>query len=185
MIISERKNFERKKFKILRDKSTLKDRENVILNVQLFIETTLEKEKRDKYIGIYWPIKNEIDIRDLKKKYKLALPRCEKNKKLSFGLWDERPLTKDLEGIPAPEISNSLSYAQISIIFIPCLSIDKSLIRLGYGGGYFDKLRQDKNWRAIPFIGVLTSNCVSKKLLTKAVWDIPLSGYITENEILV
>ena len=92
---------------------------------------------------------------------------------------------KDPYLIPAPEISNSLSYAQISIIFIPCLSIDKSLIRLGYGGGYFDKLRQDKNWRAIPFIGVLTSNCVSKKLLTKAVWDIPLSGYITENEILV
>ena len=66
-----------------------------------------------------------------------------------------------------------------------CLSIDKNLTRLGYGGGYFDKLRRDKNWRNVPCIGVLTSNCVSKIPLTRAYWDIPLSGFITEKEIFV
>ena len=71
------------------------------------------------------------------------------------------------------------------MIFIPCLSVDKNLTRLGYGGGYFDRLRNDKNWRTIPCIGVLTSNCVSHDFLTKADWDIPLSGFITEKEILV
>ena len=71
------------------------------------------------------------------------------------------------------------------MIIVPCLSVDKSLIRLGYGGGYFDKLRTDKNWRKVPCIGVLTSNCVSSFPLTRAEWDIPLSGFITEKEIFV
>jgi len=71
------------------------------------------------------------------------------------------------------------------MIFVPCLSVDKNLTRLGYGGGYFDKLRTDNKWRNVPCIGVLTSNCVSTILLTKAEWDIPLSGFITEKEIFV
>jgi len=62
---------------------------------------------------------------------------------------------------------------------------NKNLIRLGYGGGYFDKLRTDNNWRNVPCIGVLTSNCVSTSPLTRAEWDIPLSGFITEKEIFV
>ena len=113
------------------------------------------------------------------------MPKCQENKELSFYSWDNKSLSKDSEGIPSPENSNLLSYEQISIIFIPCLSLDKNLIRLGYGGGYFDKLRTDKNWRDIPCIGLLTSNCISLTPLTRADWDIPLSGFITEKEISV
>ena len=113
------------------------------------------------------------------------MPRCEKNKKLLFCSWDEKPLTKDSENILAPDSSNSLNFEQIDIIFVPCLAVDRNFVRLGYGGGYFDKLRHDKNWRDIPCIGLLTSSCVSKNLLTRADWDIPLSGFITEKEILV
>ena len=102
-----------------------------------------------------------------------------------FYQWNKNPLTKDNEGIPSPHNSIALSHKQISVIFVPCLSIDNNLIRLGYGGGYFDKLRSDNNWRNVPCIGVLTSNCVSKVPLTRAEWDIPLSGFITEKEIFV
>ena len=48
-----------------------------------------------------------------------------------------------------------------------------------------EKLRRDKKWRNVPCIGVLTSNCVSKIPLTRAKWDLPLSGFITEKEIFV
>ena len=71
------------------------------------------------------------------------------------------------------------------MILVPCLAVDRNLTRLGYGGGYFDRLRADCNWSTIPCYGVLTSNCVSHDSLTRADWDIPLSGFITEKEILV
>ena len=185
MIISEKKNFEREKFKILMEKSSLIDRKNVEINVKLYLDSFFREGMKINHIGIYWPLKNEVDIRSLNYKYSLALPRCEKNKQLLFCSWEDKKLTKDSEGILSPDSSYKLSYKDVSMIFVPCLAVDKNLIRLGYGGGYFDRLRTDKNWRAIPCIGVLTSYCVSQYPLTKADWDIPLSGFITEKEILV
>ncbi len=185
MFISEKKNFERRFFKNLRKESSSNDMRNVEINVKKYLDSIFSKDLKNKYIGIYWPLENEVDLRSLGDKYSLALPRCEKNNNLLFCVWDKKQLSKDSHGILAPDSSNELSYKKISMIFVPCLSVDKNLIRLGYGGGYFDKLREDKNWRAIPCIGILTSNCVNHKLLTRADWDIPLSGFITENEILV
>ena len=185
MIISVKKNLERNIFRKQRDESSLNDRSNVVNNVNKYIEYFLNKNQDINHIGIYWPLKNEVDIRSLKDKFPVALPRCEKNKKLSFYSWDDKPLTKDFEGILGPENAKPLTYKEISMIFLPCLSVDQKLVRLGYGGGYFDKLREDENWRNIPCIGLLTSNCVSIKSLTRADWDIPLSGFITENEISV
>ena len=185
MNIFEKKKLERDSFKTIRDEISLNQMENVEKNVKLYLDSVFKEYKNIGYIAIYWPLKNEVDIRSLKEKFSLALPRCKNKKDLLFYPWDEKSLTKDSEGILSPDNSFSLSYKQVSMIFVPCLSIDKNLIRLGYGGGYFDKLRVDKNWRNVPCIGVLTSNCVSTIPLTRANWDIPLSGFITEKEIFV
>ena len=185
MTISEKKKLERHTFRKLRDEIYLNQRENVEKNVKLYVDLFLKEYKNIGFIAIYWPLKNEVDIRSLKEKFSLALPRCKDKKELLFYQWDEKPLTKDSEGILSPNNSFALSHEQIKLIFVPCLSVDKNLIRLGYGGGYFDKLRNDKNWRNVPCVGVLTSNCVSTIPLTRAEWDIPLSGFITEKEIFV
>ena len=186
MNIFEKKKWERDKFRKLRDEISIYQREDVEKNVRLYVDKFTKENKNIGYLAIYWPLKNEVDIRNLKKKFSLALPRCKDKNKLLFYPWDEiTTLTKDCEGILSPNNSFSLSHKQISIMFVPCLSIDNNLIRLGYGGGYFDKLRRDVNWRSVPCIGVLTSNCVSKIPLTRADWDIPLSGFITEKEIFV
>ena len=185
MTIFEKKKIEREMFRKLRDKSSLNQMENVAKNVKIYIDSFLKEETNIGYIAIYWPLKNEVDIRSLKNKIPLALPRCKAKKELLFYPWDENPFTRDFEGILSPNNSFSLSHKDISVIFVPCLSVDKNLTRLGYGGGYFDKLRSDKNWRDVPCIGVLTSNCLSTNQLTRAEWDIPLSGFITEKEIFV
>ena len=185
MTIFEKKKLERDTFRKLRDEISPNERKNVEKNVKLNVNSFIKEYKNIGYIAIYWPLKNEVDIRGLKEKFSLALPRCRDKKELFFYPWDEKPLTKDSEGIPSPNNTFSLSHKQISMIFVPCLSADKNLTRLGYGGGYFDKLRRDKNWRNIPCIGILTSNCVSMIPLTRAEWDIPLSGFITEKEIFV
>ena len=185
MTIFDKKKSERDMFKKLRDKSSLNQMKNVAKNVKIYVDSFMKEGKNIGYIAIYWPLKNEVDIRNLKGKNPLALPRCKDKKELLFYPWEENHLTKDSEGILSPNNSYSLSYKEISLILVPCLSVDKNLIRLGYGAGYFDKLRSDKNWRDLPCIGVLTSNCVSTIPLTRAEWDIPLSGFITEKEIFV
>ena len=185
MNIFEKKKLERNTFRKLRDESSVTQREYVEKNVKLYVDSFVNQYKKIGYVAIYWPLKNEVDIRSLKEKISLALPRCEDKKELLFYPWDKKPLTKDFEGILSPNNSFSLSHEQINLILVPCLSVDENLTRLGYGGGYFDKLRRDKNWRNIPCIGVLTSNCVSKIPLTRAEWDIPLSGFITEKKIFV
>ena len=185
MIILKQKKLERDKFKKLRDEISINQREDVEKNVKLYVESLVKEYKNNGYIAIYWPLKNEVDIRSLKEIISLALPRCNDKKELLFYPWDEKPLIKDSEGILSPTNSFSLSHKEINLIFVPCLSVDKNLTRLGYGGGYFDKLRVDSNWRNVPCIGVLASNCVSKTPLTRAEWDIPLSGFITDKEIFV
>ena len=152
MTISEKKKLERHTFRKLRDEISLNQRENVEKNVKLYIDSFIKEYKNIGYIAIYWPLKNEVDIRGLKEKFSLALPRCKDKNELLFYPWDEGPLTKDSEGILSPNNSFSLSYNQISMILVPCLSVDKDLTRLGYGGGYFDKLRRLKNWRNVPCI---------------------------------
>ena len=185
MNIFKKKKLERDTFRKLRDDISLIQRENVQNNVKIYVDSFVKEHKNLGYIAIYWPLKNEIDIRSLKEQYSLALPRCKDKKELLFYPWDEKPLTKDFEGILSPSNSFSLIPKQISMILVPCLSVDKNFTRLGYGGGYFDKLRKDKNWRKVPCVGILTSNCVSTFPLTRAEWDIPLSGFITEKEIFV
>ena len=185
MTIFDKKKLERDTFRKLRDEISLNQRENVEKNVKLYVDLFIKKYKNIGYVAIYWPLKHEVDIRSLKEKISLALPRCKDKKELFFYPWDEENLTKDSEGILSPNNSFLLSHEQISMIFVPCLSVDKNLIRLGYGGGYFDKLSRDNNWRNVPCIGVLTSNCVSTIPLSRAEWDIPLSGFITEKEIFV
>ena len=108
MIISEKKNFEREKFRNLRKKSSPFDRKKVEMNVKLYVESILNKGKKINHIGIYWPIKNEVDIRSLNDKYSLALPRCDKNKELIYCEWKGTKLTKDYEGIFSPHSSLKL-----------------------------------------------------------------------------
>ena len=67
MTILENKKLERDKFRKLRDRTSLKQRENVEKNVRLYIDSLVKGYKNIGYIGIYWPLKNEVDIRSLKK----------------------------------------------------------------------------------------------------------------------
>ena len=185
MNIEQLKLIERKKYRTLRKHNTEYIKNDVKKNVIRFLNIYFKNIEPKDFLAIYWPLKDEIDLRNLSKNFSIALPKCLPNKRLEFYAWKNSPLEKDIEGIPSPLKSFLLNYKQISIIFVPCLSIDRNLTRLGYGGGYFDYLRSNYLWGSIPCIGILTSNCISKSLLPKGKWDLPLTGYITEKEILV
>ena len=129
-------------------KKTLKTREKIDQrNIQIDfnkIIKILKKEKiTKKIIGGYYPVNFEIDDLTLLRKFEknrfdISLPIIEKNFQMDFYKWSfSDPLKVNRYGIPEPEIKN-IVYPDI--LLIPLLAFDKNLNRLGYGGGYYDRL---------------------------------------------
>ena len=123
-----------------REKSNQK---NIQINFSQIIKI-LKKEKINKRnIGGYYPVNFEVDDLVLlkkfeKNKFNLSLPVIKKNFQMNFYKWSfSEPLKINKYGIPEPVIKN-IVYPDI--LLIPLVAFDKNLNRLGYGGGYYDRL---------------------------------------------
>ena len=130
----------RKKIFKIRQKITER---NVQIDFNQIIKI-LKKEKIDKkIIGGYYPVNFEVDDLTLlkrleKNKYTICLPVIKDNFQMDFYKWSfSDPLKINKHGIPEPE-TKSIAYPDI--LLIPLLAFDKNLNRLGYGGGYYDRL---------------------------------------------
>ena len=130
----------RKKILKAREKFNTK---NIQVNFNQII-TILKKEKiSKKIIGGYYPVNFEIDDLALlrkfkKKKFNISLPVIKKNFQMDFHSWSfSEPLKINKYGIPEPENKN-IVYPDV--LLIPLVAFDKNLNRLGYGGGYYDRL---------------------------------------------
>ena len=104
----------------------------------------IKKEKiNKKIIGGYYPVNFEIDDLVLlrkfdKNKFIISLPVIKKKFQMDFYKWSfSDPLKVNKYGIPEPAIKN-IVYPDI--LLIPLVAFDEKLNRLGYGGGYYDRL---------------------------------------------
>ena len=130
----------RKKILKLREVKNFKNIKIDFDNVfDLFKKNNLTK----KCIGGYFPVNYEVDdleilIKLKKKKYQISLPVIKKNFDMDFYSWSfGDPLKINQYGIPEP-FSKKLIYPDI--LLIPLVAFDKNLNRLGYGGGYYDRV---------------------------------------------
>ena len=136
MTIFENKKFERDTFRKLRDGTSLNQRENVEKNVGLYIDSFVKGCKNIGYIAIYWPLKNEVDIRSLKKKFTLALPRCKdkKEEERQYEIVQElnelinhwKPTTAAIEKFFFYRSSTTISVVQASGVIMMVLPSKKS-----------------------------------------------------------
>lgn len=132
-------------------------------------------------IGLYWPLAGEADLRpalsgmaDLE----LALPAVSDGR-LEYRPWKPGDaLQPDACGIPAPTAA-ALPADALALLLIPALAIDRRGIRLGYGGGWYDRLRSQQAWRRPAALGVLPAGCCTEAL-PRDPWDIPLDGWLSE-----
>ena len=119
------------------------NKKNIKIDFAQLIQILKKEKINKKIIGGYYPINFEIDdlvlLRKFEKnKFKISLPVIKKNFQMDFYQWTfSSPLKVNKYGIPEPEIK-SIVYPDI--LLIPLVAFDKNLNRLGYGGGYYDRL---------------------------------------------
>ena len=146
-----------------------------------------KQKKNPKSIGGYFPVNYEIDDLEIlkkleKKKYKICLPVVKKNFDMDFYNFSfDDPLIVNKYGIPEPQKKNII---YPDIILIPMVGFDKSLNRLGYGGGYYDRVIE-KYMKKKKFLKIGLAFSAQK------ITDLPVSKYdkkmdyiITEKYIL-
>ncbi|MFO0104744.1 MAG: 5-formyltetrahydrofolate cyclo-ligase, partial [Cyanobium sp.] len=125
-------------------------------------------------VGLAWPLAGEPDLRGWLQAsgLPLALPAVAEER-LRYRPW--RPgqsLVADAWGIPAPPATaGDLDPHQLALLLIPALAIDQRGVRLGYGGGWYDRLRADPAWRRRPALAVLPEACVVAEL-PRDPWDV-------------
>ena len=181
--IKSQKEIKRKEYHLIRNSNSSLIHEQIKINVNSTLNMILNKyHLKGKFIGIYWPLKGEVDIRFIKeiKNQKVALPSSSKTKGMSYHQWSNNQLDIDANNIPAPTRENAIDPNDISILFVPAIAIDQEGYRLGYGGGYFDRLRKTDLWLSIPSFVVISNNCISKEPLPRDRWDVPFNGWISE-----
>lgn len=97
----------------------------------------LEEYNRASHIMIFYPMKYEIDLRDLLKDNKnFYFPKTKNNDILVC------PYSEDLQkseyGVMEPNTA-PVDPNILDLVFVPALMVDKDGYRLGYGGGFYDR----------------------------------------------
>lgn len=122
---------------LLNKRDTLKD---VSLSI---VRAIIDSKILDKYntIGIYYPLKGEINLLPLVDYYKdksFCFPKTEDT--ISFYM--ENDLTNFSEkkfNVLEPNSNNFIARDDIECFIVPCVGITKNRQRIGYGKGYYDR----------------------------------------------
>jgi len=140
-------------------------------------------------LGLYCPLPGEVDLRELETLLpgRLALPAItagprDRSARLVYRPWrGGDPLEPDGCRIPAPLAgAGELPAEALGLLLVPALACDASGIRLGYGGGWYDRLRADPAWAQVPAVAVLPRGCRVERL-PRDPWDVPLQGWLDED----
>lgn len=143
-------------------------------------------EVEGKAISLYWPFRGEPDLRDWMASVTTRGGTCllplvaGKGQPLSFRAWKAgEPLEKGVWNIPYPATGPNITP---DIVIAPVVGYDRSLYRLGYGGGFFDRTLAGLDPRR-DAIGVGYS---LQRLLTihPQPHDIPMRAIVTEEGIV-
>ncbi len=94
-------------------------------------------------LGVYWPMRGEIDVRDIARRHieaggMVGLPVVvEKAAPVEFWKWQPgTAMRRGLWNIPEPMNREVLIP---DALIIPLVGFDSEQYRLGYGGGYYDR----------------------------------------------
>jgi 5,10-methenyltetrahydrofolate synthetase len=146
--------------------------------------------REDTVIGAYWPIKGEFDplpalhrwkedgeLLDEPQPRRIALPVINKaHKTMTFHVWYPGcEMEEDAYGIPKPKDTDMVSP---TLLFVPCVGYTAGGYRLGYGGGFYDRMLASLEPR--PFTVGLGFGVGYVSDFTPEAHDIPLDAILTD-----
>ncbi|MGK7907350.1 MAG: 5-formyltetrahydrofolate cyclo-ligase [Synechococcus sp.] len=114
-----------------------------------------------------------------------GLPRTLPGGELAWHRYEpEGELKRSRLGIlePFPH-SPTIDLETVDAILVPAIACDRQGIRLGYGGGYYDRCLGQPRLQHALTVGVVPFACWSLSALPRDPWDIPLAAIATEREI--
>ena len=112
-----------------------------------------------------------------------GFPRCI-GSSLSWHTSSDLPPHIGAYGIVEPHCDSPIVKPdRVDLILVPCVACDRRGYRLGYGGGFYDRLLSAPEWRDKRTIGVVFEFAVVSELAIDP-WDQPLQGICTEREYL-
>ncbi|MDX2229642.1 MAG: 5-formyltetrahydrofolate cyclo-ligase [Leptolyngbyaceae cyanobacterium bins.349] len=132
----------------------------------------------------YFSVRQEPDLSPLFHLPKhWGFPRCQGTELIwhSWSPQDSLPLQKGAFGIlePHPD-APLLAAARVDLILVPAIACDQQGYRLGYGGGFYDRLLSHPAWANKPTIGIVF-NFAYLPHLPHDRWDVPLDAVCTES----
>lgn len=142
--------------------------------------------RRPASLGVYWPIRSEPDLRPLysalhARGVQLALPLVDDSdtgQPLRFLAWTPgEALLEDRFGAAAPASGIAL---QPAALLIPCVGFNLQRVRLGYGGGFYDRLLAQT---PRPLTLGVAYDCTEARFDGQA-HDIALDAIVTESRLL-
>ncbi len=112
-----------------------------------------------------------------------GFPRCEENS-LFWHIWQPgNSLQKGAYGILEPELNSPLlQSSEVDLILVPAVACNVNGYRLGYGGGFYDRMLSKQEWESKPTIGIVFEFAYLQDLPIDS-WDKPLDFVCTENGI--
>ena len=109
-----------------------------------------------------------------------GFPRCVGKDLQWHRWWPGENLQTGAFGILEPAIDAPvLTAAEVDLILVPCVACDSQRYRLGYGGGFYDRLLSSPDWARIPTIGI-TFDFARLDCLPIDPWDRPLQSVCTD-----
>jgi 5,10-methenyltetrahydrofolate synthetase len=143
--------------------------------------------RHERSIGAYWPIKGEFDALPALYRWseaepgrRIGLPVVDRETKhLRFHVWFPGcPMEEDAYGIPKPKDTAEF---QPELLLVACVGFGPKGMRLGYGGGFYDRTLADLRPR--PFtVGVGFMHGFVPWLQAEP-HDVPLDAMLTEEGV--
>ena len=97
------------------------------------------------------------------------------------------PQRRNRLGIHEPEGSHTIDAKWLDVVFLPLVGFDACGVRLGMGGGYYDRAFAFRRWRTVwhaPRLIGLAYSFQQVESLTAAPHDVRLDAVITEERIV-